>query len=221
MVVVMVDVADSGDARMEESAPIEESTGTNLEQPETKRAAPESATETTAQETTVVMVDVADPGDARMEESASIEESTGANLEQPERKRAAPECATKTTTSAQETTTSAHETATSAQAATSAQETTTSAQQTTTSAHETQPPKKRRTCRDVTEFTKVNKIGVGTYGEVCMAIDKSSHEYVALKRVLMDNEKEGVWIFILSQKDDDLNCSFLSLQFEKLTFSRV
>jgi cyclin-dependent kinase 10 len=67
------------------------------------------------------------------------------------------------------------------------------------------------TCRPVTCFEKLNKIGEGTYGTVCerfeslpclisdcslraavRARDKASGEIVALKELRMDKEKAGV-----------------------------
>lgn len=66
-------------------------------------------------------------------------------------------------------------------------------------------------CRLVTEFEKLNRIGEGTYGIVCMtriciapaclistlrftdrARDTKSNEIVALKKVRMDQEKDGL-----------------------------
>ncbi|KAF0686296.1 Aste57867_21902 [Aphanomyces stellatus] len=46
------------------------------------------------------------------------------------------------------------------------------------------------TCRDVDEFEKLNRIGEGTYGTVYRARDKKSGEIVALKRVILHNEKQ-------------------------------
>ncbi|ETV78908.1 CMGC/CDK protein kinase, variant 1, partial [Aphanomyces astaci] len=46
------------------------------------------------------------------------------------------------------------------------------------------------TCRDVDEFEKLNRIGEGTYGTVYRARDKVSGEIVALKRVILHNEKQ-------------------------------
>ncbi|OQR91958.1 cyclin-dependent kinase 10-like isoform X1 [Achlya hypogyna] len=45
-------------------------------------------------------------------------------------------------------------------------------------------------CRDVDEFEKLNRIGEGTYGTVYRARDKVSGEIVALKRVILHNEKQ-------------------------------
>lgn len=45
--------------------------------------------------------------------------------------------------------------------------------------------------RDVTDFEEIEQIGEGTYGQVWMGRDKSSGEIVALKKVRMDQEKEG------------------------------
>ena len=45
-------------------------------------------------------------------------------------------------------------------------------------------------CRDVDEFEKLNRIGEGTYGTVYRARDKMTGEIVALKRVILHNEKQ-------------------------------
>jgi cyclin-dependent kinase 12/13 len=45
--------------------------------------------------------------------------------------------------------------------------------------------------RSVEIFEKVEQVGEGTYGQVYKARNKESGEVVALKRVRMDNEKEG------------------------------
>jgi len=41
------------------------------------------------------------------------------------------------------------------------------------------------------DYTKTEKIGEGTYGQVYKARDKDTGEMVALKKVRLDNEKEG------------------------------
>jgi serine/threonine protein kinase len=46
--------------------------------------------------------------------------------------------------------------------------------------------------RSVDFFEKIEQIGEGTYGQVYMAREKATGEVVALKKVRMDNEKEGV-----------------------------
>lgn len=45
--------------------------------------------------------------------------------------------------------------------------------------------------RSVDAFEKLEQIGEGTYGQVYMAREKDTGEIVALKKVRMDNEKEG------------------------------
>ena len=47
-------------------------------------------------------------------------------------------------------------------------------------------------CRFVTEFEKLNRIGEGTYGIVYRARDTKSGEIVALKKMRMEREKDGI-----------------------------
>lgn len=47
-------------------------------------------------------------------------------------------------------------------------------------------------CRSVDEFDKLNRIGEGTYGIVYRARDKRTGEIVALKKVRMENETDGL-----------------------------
>ena len=47
-------------------------------------------------------------------------------------------------------------------------------------------------CRHVSDFDKLNRIGEGTYGVVYRARDLRSKEIVALKRIRMEREKEGL-----------------------------
>lgn len=46
--------------------------------------------------------------------------------------------------------------------------------------------------RSVGSFQQLEQVGEGTYGQVWSARDKITNEVVALKRVRMDNEREGV-----------------------------
>ncbi|XP_046328358.1 cyclin-dependent kinase 9-like [Haliotis cracherodii] len=46
-------------------------------------------------------------------------------------------------------------------------------------------------CEDETKYEKLAKIGQGTFGEVFKAKDKKTKRLVAMKKVLMENEKEG------------------------------
>lgn len=54
-------------------------------------------------------------------------------------------------------------------------------------------------CRSVREFEKLNRIGEGTYGIVYRARDSRSQEVVALKKVRMDKEKDGIPISSLRE----------------------
>ncbi|XP_025940637.1 cyclin-dependent kinase 10 isoform X1 [Apteryx rowi] len=54
-------------------------------------------------------------------------------------------------------------------------------------------------CRSVKEFEKLNRIGEGTYGIVYRARDTLTDETVALKKVRMDNEKDGMPISSLRE----------------------
>ena len=53
--------------------------------------------------------------------------------------------------------------------------------------------------RSVCEFWKLNRVGEGTYGVVYRAQDTVSNEIVALKKVRMDQEKEGLPISSLRE----------------------
>ncbi|XP_039186821.1 cyclin-dependent kinase 10 isoform X2 [Crotalus tigris] len=54
-------------------------------------------------------------------------------------------------------------------------------------------------CRSVKEFEKLNRIGEGTYGIVYRARDTQTGEIVALKKVRMDKEKDGIPISSLRE----------------------
>uniref|UniRef100_A0A8D3CN78 Cyclin dependent kinase 10 n=1 Tax=Scophthalmus maximus TaxID=52904 RepID=A0A8D3CN78_SCOMX len=54
-------------------------------------------------------------------------------------------------------------------------------------------------CRSVREFEKFNRIGEGTYGIVYRARDTKSDEIVALKKVRMDKERDGIPISSLRE----------------------
>ena len=46
-------------------------------------------------------------------------------------------------------------------------------------------------CRSVDHYNRQNQIGEGTYGEVFLAVERHTGEKVALKKIRMENEKEG------------------------------
>ena len=53
-------------------------------------------------------------------------------------------------------------------------------------------------CDEASKYEKVAKIGQGTFGEVFKAREKkNTKKFVAMKKVLMDNEKEGVSSIVL------------------------
>ncbi|XP_033121962.1 cyclin-dependent kinase 9-like [Anneissia japonica] len=54
-------------------------------------------------------------------------------------------------------------------------------------------------CDEVTKYEKLAKIGQGTFGEVFKARHKRNRRVVALKKVLMENEKEGFPITALRE----------------------
>jgi len=68
------------------------------------------------------------------------------------------------------------------------------------------PLKERRgRCRSVAEFKKMDRIGEGTYGIVYRATDLSSKELVALKKVRMERERDGIPITSLREINILLN----------------
>ncbi|XP_019856007.1 PREDICTED: cyclin-dependent kinase 9-like, partial [Amphimedon queenslandica] len=46
-------------------------------------------------------------------------------------------------------------------------------------------------CPEVGKYEKLTKVGQGTFGEVFKAKDRKTGRLVALKKVCMENEKEG------------------------------
>ncbi|KAG0710613.1 Cyclin-dependent kinase 9-A [Chionoecetes opilio] len=54
-------------------------------------------------------------------------------------------------------------------------------------------------CDEVSKYEKLDKIGQGTFGEVFKARHKKTKKVVALKKVLMENEKEGFPITALRE----------------------
>lgn len=61
------------------------------------------------------------------------------------------------------------------------------------------PNYKYGSCRPVTDFEKLNRIGEGTYGIVYRAKDKRTSDIVALKKVRMEREKDGIPISSLRE----------------------
>lgn len=52
-------------------------------------------------------------------------------------------------------------------------------------------------CAESNKYEKVAKIGQGTFGEVFKAREKNgTRKFVAMKKVLMENEKEGVSVLL-------------------------
>lgn len=54
-------------------------------------------------------------------------------------------------------------------------------------------------CEDVSKYEKLMKVGQGTFGEVFKARHRKTKHMVALKKILMENEKEGFPITALRE----------------------
>lgn len=54
-------------------------------------------------------------------------------------------------------------------------------------------------CDDITKYEKLMKVGQGTFGEVYKARDRKTNVLVALKKVLLENEREGFPITALRE----------------------
>uniref|UniRef100_A0A1B6CMG3 Cyclin-dependent kinase 10 n=1 Tax=Clastoptera arizonana TaxID=38151 RepID=A0A1B6CMG3_9HEMI len=61
-------------------------------------------------------------------------------------------------------------------------------------------------CRFVSEFEKLNRIGEGTYGIVYRALDTKNDTIVALKKVRMEHEKDGLPVSGLREISVLLSC---------------
>lgn len=61
-------------------------------------------------------------------------------------------------------------------------------------------------CRYVTDFEKLNRIGEGTYGIVYRARDSKTGDIVALKKLRMEREKDGIPVSGLREISILLNC---------------
>jgi len=61
-------------------------------------------------------------------------------------------------------------------------------------------------CRPVSEFEKLNRIGEGTYGIVYRARDSRNAEVVALKKMRMEREKDGLPLSAIREITLLLNC---------------
>ena len=71
---------------------------------------------------------------------------------------------------------------------------------------EIQPQDVHGRTRDVSEFEKLNRVGEGTYGVVYRARDTKTNELVALKRVRMDKEKDGIPLSGLREISTLMSC---------------
>ncbi|XP_055379789.1 cyclin-dependent kinase 10 [Condylostylus longicornis] len=66
-------------------------------------------------------------------------------------------------------------------------------------------------CRIVTEFEKIKRIGEGTYGVVYYARDTKTNEFVALKKVRMNQEKDGIPISSLREIQILMSCDHINV----------
>ena len=46
--------------------------------------------------------------------------------------------------------------------------------------------------QSIAQYEKMGKLGEGTYGTVYFARDKQTNEYVAMKKLLMNSDNEGI-----------------------------
>lgn len=60
------------------------------------------------------------------------------------------------------------------------------------------PRKRHPSIRSMTAFEKLEQVGEGTYGQVYRARDRVTNQIVALKKIRMEHEKEGVLHISLS-----------------------
>ncbi|GAA5800918.1 kinase-like domain-containing protein [Helicostylum pulchrum] len=58
--------------------------------------------------------------------------------------------------------------------------------------HNARNQRKFKGCSRITDYEFLDKLGEGTFGEVHKAKDRQNNNLVALKRILMHNEKEGI-----------------------------
>ena len=61
--------------------------------------------------------------------------------------------------------------------------------------------------RDVNEFEKLNRVGEGTYGIVYRVRDTKSNDILALKKIRMEKEKDGLPISGLREFSLLMQCS--------------
>ena len=71
---------------------------------------------------------------------------------------------------------------------------------------EIQPQDIHGRTRDVSEFEKLKRVGEGTYGVVYRARDTKTNDIVALKRVRMDKEKDGIPLSGLREISTLMSC---------------
>ncbi|XP_074034879.1 cyclin-dependent kinase 10 [Leptinotarsa decemlineata] len=70
-------------------------------------------------------------------------------------------------------------------------------------------------CRFVSEFEKLNRIGEGTYGVVYRAKDTATDKIVALKKLRMEGEHDGIPVSSLREIQVLLNCKHENIVFLK------
>lgn len=62
----------------------------------------------------------------------------------------------------------------------------------TTGAPFSQQPQPKRLRSDLSRYKKLEKVGEGTYGVVYKALDRETGETIALKKIRLEDEEEGI-----------------------------